>query len=566
MRMRQSFAFALAAVSLGTLTHTGFAAPAATPQTPQVGSSDTATADPPVSRPHTTPCVVQLFNDDTFADYSAKPFTYTPPAACPGPWAKVVFQADFSVTPGRQFDRTANVWVGGANVYFGTTPEPSSKLGPTWHVERDLTDYTALLAKAQAGEVDLGNTVDATYTGIIHGSASIAFYPPERHEQAARTADLVLPLSNGPTGGTVGLATTTSTLGATFTLPTNVERAYLDVFAQSQNADEFWYTCVPDDAAATVQSCGGTGFREAEVSIDGQPAGVSPVFPWIYTGGIDPYLWRPIPGVQTLSFTPYRVDLSPFAGVLSDGQPHTVAVSVFNSDNYFSATATLLVFQDHGRAKVTGKVLSNSLAASPVPSVKEALTTAADGSVSGTVTVTASRRYAITGVVQTSHGEVRSEVSGAIDFSNAQTFGISASAYAQKIDQDTTVWAQSSTSSRSGREVALTTFHWPLSVDIDYVAATDGSSTQKTTIRQEYAASDLTTVDDLPVHYRALSNVVAPTDTLAFDASGNFLGPQGQASSQEYFSFDSSGGCYRRSITAAGGAVTAVTGGASCLP
>lgn len=60
-------------------------------------------------------------------------------------------------------------------------------------------------------------------------------------------------------------------------MPMNVERAYLDVIAQSQANDEFWYTCVPDQDATNLQSCGGTAFRETEVSIDGQPAGVASV-------------------------------------------------------------------------------------------------------------------------------------------------------------------------------------------------------------------------------------------------------------------------------------------------
>jgi len=54
-----------------------------------------------------------------------------------------------------------------------------------------------------------------------------------------------------------------------------------------------------------------TAFRESEVTIDGNPAGVAPVYPWIFTGGIDPELWIPIPGVQTLNFKPYRVNLTP---------------------------------------------------------------------------------------------------------------------------------------------------------------------------------------------------------------------------------------------------------------
>jgi len=178
----------------------------------------------------------------------------------------------------------------------------------------------------------------------------------------------VLPLSNGPNGGTVALATTASRLARTFTLPTNVERAVLDVYAQSQAGDEFWYTCVPDEFTGPLQSCGGTGFREAEITVDGRPAGVAPIYPWIFTGGIDPLLWRPIPSVQTLNFTPYRVDLTPFAGVLSDGAPHEIAVSVFNADNFFATTASLLLFLDPHARTVRGAVTANTLAAAPTPS------------------------------------------------------------------------------------------------------------------------------------------------------------------------------------------------------
>ena len=120
------------------------------------------------------------------------------------------------------------------------------------------------------------------------------------------------------------------------------------MFAQGQQGDEFWYTCAPNDVAGELDNCGNSSFREAEVTIDGTPAGVAPIYPWIFTGGIDPFLWRPIPGVHTLNFEPYRVDLTPFAGVLSNGQQHTVAVSVYNANEYFSATANLLLYQDAG--------------------------------------------------------------------------------------------------------------------------------------------------------------------------------------------------------------------------
>src|SRR5579872_1511789 len=133
----------------------------------QIGSANTATADPPVARPRTTPCVVQLFTNIAFADFSPKLFSFTPPAACPGPWAKVVLEADFSVTAGRQFDRTAQMAIGHVNVYYGTTAEPSSTVSPSWHVERDLTDYSPLFAAAQTGDVNIGNLVNSTFTSVI---------------------------------------------------------------------------------------------------------------------------------------------------------------------------------------------------------------------------------------------------------------------------------------------------------------------------------------------------------------------------------------------------------------
>ncbi|HEY0510651.1 MAG TPA: peptide-N4-asparagine amidase, partial [Thermoanaerobaculia bacterium] len=192
---------------------------------PTIGSPNTVTADPAVARPATTPCAVQLFSGQTFADFSPKPFTYAPPAGCPAPWAKVVLEADFSVTAGRQFDRTAQIALGHANIYYGTTPEPSAAVSPTWHVERDLTDYSPLFRTAQSGDVNLGNLVNGTYTGVITGSARVLFYPPSAAAPAPRAADAVLPLSTAP-GGAALLATTASVLAPTFSLPTNVEAAY----------------------------------------------------------------------------------------------------------------------------------------------------------------------------------------------------------------------------------------------------------------------------------------------------------------------------------------------------
>src|ERR1700757_855807 len=329
---------------------------------PQIGSSNPITADPPVERPHTQPCTVQLFTNEQFADFNIKDFSYAPPSECHGPWAKVVFSADFTVTAGRQFDRTAQFLIGNMNIYYGTTAEPRATLSPSWHVESDVTDLSAGLKAAQTGHAILGNIVNSTFTGIIFANAQLDFYPADFRDPAPRVADVVVPLPTASVGAFT-LNTTTDQLSQSVTLPQNTEEAYLDVFAQSQINDEFWWTCVPNDVANELFSCGNTAFRETEITIDGKPAGIAPVYPWIYTGGVDPFLWEPIPGVQTLNLLPYRVDLTPFAGVLSDGQQHTVGVTVFNAFNYFTTVAALLVYEDHGSNLVTGAVTEDTLTA-----------------------------------------------------------------------------------------------------------------------------------------------------------------------------------------------------------
>jgi hypothetical protein len=530
---------------------------------PTVGSSNTATADPTVPRPHTTPCAVQLYSNFQFADFSPKPFTYTPAAACPGPWAKVVLEADFSCTAGRQFDRTAEIAIGHANVYFGTTPEPSAAVSPSWHVERDLTDYSPLFRSAQTGEVNLGNLVNSTFTGILSGSARLLFYPASHSEPAPRTADVVLPLSTAP-GGAVILDTTASSLAPTFNLPANIESAFLDVITQSQSGDEFWYTCVPDDVANELFSCGGTAFREAEVAIDGQPAGLAPVYPWIFTGGIDPLLWRPIPGVQTLNFLPYRVDLTPFAGVLSNGQPHQVALSVFNSNHYFQVTGTLLLYLDQASTHVTGAVTLNTLGSAPHPSVTENLTTAPDGTITGSVDTKAQRDFAVSGYVNTSHGRVDTTIGQHVAFSNNQQFINSATQFQQNITQKTDLVSVTTTAQRGSVAIVEKQLSYPLTLDINFVVNVDGSQAQTTTVDQQLE-NQQAQLGGGPPFLGITTNEVKTNDTLLFDASGNFTGFQNRNGSQTYFSQSTASGCYSRSIASANGVLTSVTDGQGCI-
>ena len=540
------------------------------PSTPQIGSSNPVTAEPPVPRPHTKPCVVQLFNNLEFADFNTKSFSYTPPAACPGPWAKVVFTADFTVTAGRQYDRTAAFYLGHASIYYGTTAEPRATLSPSWHVERDVTDLTPIFKSDQTGEANIGNFVGVsggvTYNGIIYANAALEFYPASWQDGPAVTPDIVIPV-NGAGGDAGTLNTTADQITQVLNLPMNVERVYLDVIAQSQSNDEFWMFCVPNDQAANLVSCGNTAFRETEVTIDGKPAGVAPVYPWIYTGGIDPYLWEPIPGVQTLDFKPYRVDLTPFAGVLDDGNPHTIGVGVYNANSYFLATANLLVYTDHRKQKVTGGILSNTLGAAPNPVVTENITAGAGPTYTGTIVVTSKRNFEISGYVNTSDGRVETTVQQRVNFSSKQEFDVNPNTYnpdIQNAQQLTTVDSETNTRGGYYSGTVEKHFSYPININYSLIGNPDGTYTQTTSVDQQDLVNTLQDVNRYRAYESNLSNEVKAADTLTFDANFNVTGSTGTKTTQTYRFQDSLGHCYDRTLTAANHVLTNVSGGYGC--
>jgi Peptide N-acetyl-beta-D-glucosaminyl asparaginase amidase A len=515
------------------------------------GSSNTVSADPNIKRPSTTPCVVRLFSGAQFTDFNVENFDYAPPPDCPGPWAKVVLEADISLNAGIQYDRTANFWLGPVNIYFGTTAEPSN-IGPSWHIENDLTDYSAIFTIPKTGQADIGNTLCCGLTSTIYASASLKFYPLAEGETAPVTADQVLALSGGTSGGTVGLNTTSSTLSGTFDFPLNVQEAYLDVYAQSQSNDEFWYTCSPNDVAAELgNNCGNTGFRETEITIDGQPAGVAPVFPWIFTGGIDPYLWFPIPGVQTLNFTPYRVNLTPFAGLLSNGVPHTISLSVYNADSYFSATASMLVYRDPTTPIITGAITQNTLTAAPSPVVTENLDVQSTFT-RGDVDVSSRRQFAISGYIDTSHGKVTTKVAQDLNFFNNQYFSITNNAFVQDITLGSSVASTTTTSSGGTITVNRQSVNFPLTLDIYEFFAPSGDLDVTTKATQNYTSTVSTLQNNVVAYTSSLVNIAQHDDTIDYTTFLN----SNQSSSQQYNYWDSTGAGYLCDLAAANNVLT----------
>ena len=410
------------------------------PAEPQVGSSNPVSPEPNVPRPSTTPCTVTLFSNFAFSDFSNLPLTFAPPTGCAAPWSRVVLTVDFTAPPNVLYDRTATIFLGGANLFFGTTAAPLSNFRASWHVERDLTDYSVIFTKPQTGNAALNNLTFATAQAVIYGTAKLLFYPANEANPAPVVPSQVLSLSGNTT---YSLNDVTDRYDATFTLPRNIARAYLDVISQGRDNNELWFLCVPPAATLNFAACGYTAFRESDVYIDAIPAGVAPVFPWIYTGNTgqgstDPYLWQPIVGIETLNFKPYRVNLTPFAGLLSDGNPHSVDVSVFNSDHGFSGAANLLLYTDPGTPVITGGLTQDTLSYYPSPSNEIYVGTAADGEPAGQVSVESFRAWQISGYVVTAKGRTDTTLTATNSFKNLQSLSFGKQNVNQEADQQET--------------------------------------------------------------------------------------------------------------------------------
>ncbi|KQZ33744.1 peptide-N4-asparagine amidase [Caulobacter sp. Root1472] len=517
----------------------GFAAP----PRPAPGVNTVADVEPRVPRPAGEPCVAPLFAPRQFEGVEPVAFSYTPPAACPGPWAKVVLEADFDVTAGRQFDRTAIIHLGGVNLYYGTTMEPRKAIAPAWHVERDVTDYAALLAQPGAGEVLIANVVNETYTGRLTAGARLLFYPASTATPAPAAPQIVQPIS----GGLARLTKDKDRLAQTVVLPANVERLALDVVAQGQADDEFWYDCVPDHLASDKEGrCGGGAFRQVEVFVDGQRAGLASLFPWIFTGGINPYLWFPAPAPETLNFTPSRIDLTPFAGLVNDGRPHRVEVAVPGVRNYYLVTASLLAWRDAGASSTRGRLLHNTLAA-PRETTDARHVQVGEQGLNGRIDTRLAQKGEIAGVLQTSHGEVTTSVRYAMSFSNRQSYVSNDKVQIGRMRQSTRLQVDTRRTDASGTATRREISSYPFSSVTQETITADGTN-QTAAVDLTLARTEREVTSDGRVWTRALSNHVAPTAQGQFNRAARRFQNASGSSVQAYRLEDSAIGCYGRTV------------------
>jgi hypothetical protein len=383
------------------------------------------TLDPPIAVPPTRPVVVTVASNAAFGN---GPPPYTSTVTLPaGNWAKVVLDVTGTET-GVQYDRLCEIFDGASEIFLGVTPEPTPA-GITWHVQKDVTGYLPILTGSRTFSTYVDNYLSSTDTGIPTITAKLLFYPAGGGFRAARPATPASPAlagdainENGPASpaqnpgvptqvvpilpsgatNTLNTVNTGQTLTATVSLPANITTATLDLYAVGQIDDEFWWAEVP-------------AFREIEVSIDGKPAGVVWPYPYVYTGGVNPLIWRPLTGVHTMDIPSYRLDLSPFAGEL--GGTHTISLTVTNNAGYWLAGGSLLITA--GGGATSGMVGTDTLS---FPTTSQITTVNALGSSQNPVSSeAAAASYQISGQVSQGGRTWTNTVTQSLQFGDDQT-------------------------------------------------------------------------------------------------------------------------------------------------
>lgn len=378
---------------------------------------------------------------------------------------------------GRQFDRLALMYLGDIEIFRHSTAEPTAS-GIIFRYTKDMTQYLSLWKQPQTVIFDLGNLIDQTYTASFNTTLTATFFTKEN---APETAGLILPISaeRGSQNAASAFNFPADNATAVQTLPPGVSRAIVSISACGQSTEEFWYTNVLSSDVYTFNATAGplygfSPFREVQLYIDGNLAGVVWPFPIIFTGGIAPGFWRPIVGIDAFDLREPEIDITPWLTLLNDGQPHTFSVVVtgLNDTNgegpatlsetvgsYWVVTGKIFLFEGAGNStgNVSVGVLPEINAPLPDLSVSSSYTQLANGSnATLSYSVSAARTFSVSSSAGT--------WSQSLSYSNIGFFADEG--FFQRATQSTT--GSSSIQDPAANLTSRTSFSYPIDVNTTF--------------------------------------------------------------------------------------------------
>lgn len=396
-----------------------------------ISNNSAISAVPNPQVPDTTPVVIPMFSDFVVTHWCP---TITATIDIPsGTWASIVLVYNGSAS-GVVYDSGYSLVMNNVTVFTGTSPEYGN-----WSVESNLTAYTAILH----GEVNFTfNPPMAIINGSFNNSMELLLYPVAPGSSAPSEPNMIIPLG----------------ASSMVNVPYNVTAAKLSLLVYGFGADEFWYADMP-----SIQP-----YRDINVSVDGiQIASVLP-FPYINTGGIDNFMWRPVTGVFTLNDRPYTVNVTAALGFLEGA--HNMAISVEDLASSWTTNGALMLYTNNSVGQAAQLFYSNTPAAPFTMSVPTP---------AGTAYITdASSSYDYISMIPTATGYTLAEAVNQNSFENIQQF--SSNGVWQNITQiETTNNIYLANTFSNGNWTNVTTFQsilFPLTMDTGFMINATGTT------------------------------------------------------------------------------------------
>lgn len=208
-----------------------------------------------------------------------------------GTWETVLLNYT-GYTAGTAYDYFQTVYINKAVVYLAVEPEAGS-----WSVEANLSLYMSFFEGKQSINMTgphLG--LGTNFEGIQINNFSLIFYPVPAGAKQPVYPSMVEPVSEWR-----GVGAGTSISGS-ISVPSNTIAAELGVIGIGP---EFWYSLNPDYASFNI-------------TVGNHAVGNYLQFPWINSGGIDLFEWRPIAPVTMLNHFWFMYNLTGALGLLEN--------------------------------------------------------------------------------------------------------------------------------------------------------------------------------------------------------------------------------------------------------
>lgn len=240
---------------------------------------------------------------------------------------------------GVQYDRLANVFVNGIEIWRTSTAEPGGR-SIVSYATKDVSVYTELFRSPASVLFDLPNILTGRLTGLFEVELSIKLYDTEdrtdEHDpevqlkdsifsthKPASTVHSILPIH--PHKPLLAYLPSDKIQVQLPTVPHNTTRLRLVILTSGNAAEEFWYSNVLDKYAHkfdengnTLQGHGPTRF--VNVNFNGEKIAAQTPDPVVFTGGISPALWSKVVATRAFDLPAIEVDVTGLLPYLWEGQ------------------------------------------------------------------------------------------------------------------------------------------------------------------------------------------------------------------------------------------------------